>query len=218
MPVTTAQGLSAAGDLFGGIADFAGGMASAKGYKKAAKYAAQNAVIAREAGDIRLAQTERAIFKVLGAQQAGYAGAGLTGGGSAQAILRDSTAQGALEKAIVNKQAQIDVIGYLSQAEQFKAMAKAAKAGGIGGLISGALSAASTIAIAASDDRLKSNIIWVGEKNGLNIYEYDIFDRRERGVVASEVMVRRPDAIGPIVEGFVTVDYAKIGFLPEVVA
>lgn len=61
-----------------------------------------------------------------------------------------------------------------------------------------------------SDRRLKSNIVKIGEKSGLNIYEYDIFGRRERGVMADEVAKSRPDALGPIVGGYATVNYALI--------
>lgn len=136
-------------DLFTGLGDFA----SAKGYKKEAKaygqaqlYAEQNAVIAQEAGAIKLDQTGRRIYRVLGAQQAEYAGAGLTGGGSAQEVMRSSISQGALDKAIVNEQTQINVTGYKEEAQQFAALkagaqaaATAATASGIGNLISGGL-------------------------------------------------------------------------------
>lgn len=208
MAITGAQ-IGAAGDLFQGIAGFAGGMAEAKAYKKAAKYAKQNAILSREAGDIKLAQTGRAIFKTIGAQQAGYAGAGLSGSGSAQAVLRDSVSQGSLEKAIVNQQAEIDVNGYLSQAAQFKGMAKASKAAAIGGLVSGIASTAA----AFSDRRLKSNVVKVGEVDGLNIYDYDILGQRERGVMADEVALHAPHALGPIINGYATVDYGKLGIL-----
>ncbi len=206
---TTGQSIGAAGDLFQGIAGFVGGMASAKAYKQAAKYAEQNAIISREAGDIRLAQEGRQIFKTLGAQQAGYAGAGLVSSGSAQSVLRDSVAQGALEKAIINAQTMINVLGYKSQAVQFKGMAKAAKAGAWGDLISGVASAAGTLAM--SDDRLKSNIVKVGKVNGFNIYDYDIFGQRQRGVIASEIVAQAPHALGPTIEGYMTVDYGKLG-------
>jgi hypothetical protein len=206
--VSTGGAFSAAGDLFGGIAGFIGGNASAKGYKKAAKYAHQNAIISEEAGEIKLAQTERQIFKTIGAQQAGYAAAGLTGGGSAQAILRDSLSQGSLEKAIVNAQKMIDVNGYLAQEAQFKAMAKAAKAGGIGSLVGGIASAG---AVLFSDARLKDNMVWVGKENGFDIYEYDIGGRRERGVMAYDVGLKTPQALGPVIDGYATVDYGKLG-------
>lgn len=216
MPSTGAI-IGGVGDLFGGIAGFIGGNAAAKAYKKAAKYAHQNAIISREAGDIKLAQTERQIFKTIGAQQAGYAGAGLASSGSAQLILRDSLSQGSLEKAIVNAQTNINVLGYLAQEEQFKGMAKASKAGGLGSLIGGA---ASLGAVIFSDLRLKSNMKLVGEEGGFDIYEYDINGRRERGVMAYDVGLKNPQALGPVVNGFATVDYLKAGLphLPEVVA
>jgi len=209
MAASTGASIGAAGDLFQGIASGVGSFAEAKGYKKAAKYAAQNAIIAREAGDIKLAQTERQIFKVIGQQAAGYAGAGLTMGGSAQAVMRDSVSQGALEKAIVNTQAMIDVNGYLAQEAQFKAMAKASKAAGIGSIVGGIASAASVIAM--SDDRLKSNKVMVGNINGINIYDYDIFGQRQRGVLVSEITIQAPHALGPVVEGYQTVDYGMLG-------
>ncbi len=61
---------------------------------------------------------------------------------------------------------------------------------------------------AFSDPRLKSNIVHVGTwKNGLNVYEYDIFGRRERGFMADEVFARFPHAVG-VREGYLTVNYA----------
>ena len=70
-----------------------------------------------------------------------------------------------------------------------------------------------------SDSRLKSNIERLGTlPNGLGWYEYNIFDRRERGVMAQEVAAVRPDALGPEVAGFLTVNYGALGLAgPEVV-
>ena len=79
--------------LFGAAGDAAqaaGDAMESKAYGQAATYAGQNAVIAQEAGDIKLEQTNRAVFKTLGAQQADYAGAGLTGSGSAQSVTNGS--------------------------------------------------------------------------------------------------------------------------------
>lgn len=209
--ISTAQGLGAAGDLFSGIAGGIGDLAEAKAYKKAAKYAHQNAIIAREAGDIKLAQTGREIFKTIGAQAAGYAGAGLTAGGSAQSVLRDSLSQGALEKAIVNAQANIDVNAYLSQEAQFKGMAKASKAAGIGSIIGGVISAGAVIA--GSDRRLKTDIIQIGTHGNLNIYSFRFHgdDKQRVGVMADEVAIHAPYALGPPNNGYATVDYGALG-------
>lgn len=136
----------AAGDLFGGFFEFKGKKAEAKAYKQAAAFALQNATLSQEAGEIKLAQAGRAIYKTLGAQQASVAAAGLTGGGTADALLRSSVSQGALEKAIVNEQTQINVTGYKSQAAQFAGMAASAKAAGKGGLLGGIFKAAVELA------------------------------------------------------------------------
>jgi len=83
--------------------------------------------------------------------------------------------------------------------------------GGIGGL----LNTAGTIASirAASDQRLKENIEYVGAQNGHNIYEFsykDMPSKRYRGVMAQEVLETHPEAIYEK-DGFLSVDYGKIG-------
>lgn len=121
-------------DLFSAAGDFAsaaGHLGEAAAYRDAEKFAKQNAIISQEAGDIKLEQTGRQIYKTIGSQEAGYASAGLTGGGSAQSVLRSSISQGALAKAIVNEQTQINVNGYKSEAAQFKGMAFAADAAAV---------------------------------------------------------------------------------------
>jgi hypothetical protein len=61
--------------------------------------------------------------------------------------------------------------------------------------------------IGFSDPRLKSNVVHLGTwKNGLNVYEYDIFGRRERGFMADEVFARFPHAVGTR-DGYLTVNY-----------
>jgi hypothetical protein len=203
------------GDLFQGIAGGIGDLSEAKAYKKAQKYSLQNAVISQEAGDIKLEQTNRAIYRTIGAQKAGYAAAGLTGGGSAQEVLRSSVSQGALEKAIVNEQTQINVIGYQSQAAQFAGMAAAAKAAGAGSIIGGIFSAAAEIlpVVLASDRRLKRDIEQIDWHGKLGIYRFRFIgdDTLRVGVMADEVAVHAPYALGPLIEGYSTVDYGKLG-------
>ncbi len=49
---------------------------------------------------------------------------------------------------------------------------------------------------AASDRRLKSNVVRVGTHPlGIGIYEYDIFGERQRGVMADEVEAVKPEAV-----------------------
>lgn len=63
----------------------------------------------------------------------------------------------------------------------------------------------------ASDVRLKSNIERVGTHPlGIGIYEYDIFDRRERGVLAQELLKVKPEAVRMHPLGFLMVDYSQL--------
>lgn len=69
--------------------------------------------------------------------------------------------------------------------------------------------------MAASDRRLKSNIQRVGQHPlGIGIYEYDIFDRHERGVMADELLTVKPSAVLLHPDGYYRVDYAQIGGRP----
>jgi hypothetical protein len=62
-----------------------------------------------------------------------------------------------------------------------------------------------------SDRRLKSNVERIGTHPlGIGIYEYDIFDRRERGVMADEVLTVRPEAVSVHPSGFYMVDYGRL--------
>ena len=85
---------------------------------------------------------------------------------------------------------------------------------GIGGMLGGVASGiASNPAIFASDERLKKNIEKIGETSeGLGIYRYDYIDGYGPyvGVMAQEVAELKPEALGPTVAGYMTVDYSKI--------
>jgi hypothetical protein len=74
----------------------------------------------------------------------------------------------------------------------------------------GALAGIGGMAKMFSDIRLKSNIVKVGEHPmGFSIYEYDIFGRRERGVMAQEVEKIIPEAVSEHL-GMKMVDYARL--------
>ena len=86
--------------------------------------------------------------------------------------------------------------------------------------IGGLMQAGTTIASSAlsnpalwssSDRRLKTNIVKVGDDpRGFGIYEYDIFGRRERGVMAQEVEKIIPDAVMEHPSGFKMVNYGAL--------
>lgn len=79
---------------------------------------------------------------------------------------------------------------------------------GLGGFIGGIGSA-----VAASDRRLKKNIVKVGtHKTGLTLYQYDYINDTgpHIGVMADEVERELPEALGPVVGGYMTVDYGVL--------
>ena len=62
-----------------------------------------------------------------------------------------------------------------------------------------------------SDRRLKSNIDRIGTHPlGIGVYEYNIFDRRERGVMADEVEAVMPEAVVLHPSGYKMVDYGML--------
>jgi len=82
-------------------------------------------------------------------------------------------------------------------------------AGGVGGLLTG---------LAASDERLKNNIVKIGETEiGTNLYKWDWTEEGKliagnqisMGVIAQELLETQPDAV-ILVNGFYRVDYARI--------
>jgi hypothetical protein len=87
---------------------------------------------------------------------------------------------------------------------------------GLGGLLGSLLA----VGAAASDIRLKKNIVFVGElADGLPVAEFD-YDReldptlprgRHRGVMAQDVARLRPWALGPERNGYATVNYLLLG-------
>ena len=65
--------------------------------------------------------------------------------------------------------------------------------------------------MAASDRRLKSNIVRIGTHPiGVGIYEYDIFGSRQIGVMAQELMEVMPEAVHQHPVGFLMVDYGRL--------
>lgn len=65
---------------------------------------------------------------------------------------------------------------------------------------------------AASDERLKMNITKVGEHADLGVYEYHYISGQGPyvGVMAQEVQLKYPEAMGPERGGYLTVDYSKL--------
>lgn len=74
-------------------------------------------------------------------------------------------------------------------------------------------STTSTTTVAPSDMRLKSDIIRIGTHElGIGIYEYNIFNRREIGLMAQEVLGVRPMAVEMYNDGYYRVNYDMMNF------
>lgn len=95
--------------------------------------------------------------------------------------------------------------------------------GGLGQMLMQGIGAAAG-AYAASDPALKENFERVGDgPDGLTLYAFDYIppptaaiapymkQGRQIGVMADEVARLRPDALGPVIDGYQTVNYAALG-------
>jgi hypothetical protein len=77
----------------------------------------------------------------------------------------------------------------------------------------GSLLGSAATAISMSDMRLKTDIVKVGEAApGLGIYDYTYTTNghKSRGVMAHEVAELYPEALGPVIDGYQSVDYGKL--------
>ncbi len=73
------------------------------------------------------------------------------------------------------------------------------------------LNVGTAAAYAFSDRRLKTDVVRVGtHASGLPLYEYTIFGRRERGVMADEAQKLRPDAVMEGPDGYLLVNYGAL--------
>jgi len=119
----------AVSDLFGGFGDkakAAGYRIEAANYRLAAQYADKNAVYTEWSTRIKEFQQDRENAKSLGQTTADLAGAGFAESGSGIDILRESAAQGAMTKAVLQEQGLITEEGYRVQAQSYRNMAAAA--------------------------------------------------------------------------------------------
>jgi hypothetical protein len=125
----------AVSSIFGGIGD----LSEASAYGTAAKYAGQNAELAKETTAIQAFQAQRKIGQVEGGQQAEVASAGFTNSGSSADLLRSSVAQGSLTKNLISIQGKVNENGYLEAQSQYQGMQANAEAAGAGGIFGGIL-------------------------------------------------------------------------------
>lgn len=214
----------AAKSLIGGVGDFlgsqaaaAGSQAAAKGYQASAASYATAARLSKAQTAIKQQMVDRDIYKTLGGMRASVGGSGLSVGGSAQDLIRDSARQGAITKAVVGMQGEIDYDSLMAQsasatgqADAETAKAKAEKTGGFLGAIGSVVKIAGAI---FSDDRLKADVTFLRKRpDGIGLYRfrYEGSTQFYEGVMASDVQKIRPDAVHYEDDGMKWVDYAAI--------
>ena len=216
---------SAVSQLFGAEGAGAvqqGDLAAAAGYEKAMKIAFTNAHLSTISGNILNAQLGRKINMATGKVESQVAASGFTQGGSAGDVLRMSAMEGGLAKAVQSVNNELKTNSYRQQGEAFAAQAAqmqgaAAQAGAAkgGGMFGAAFSAVGGLFSLFSDDRLKRNIELLEEReDGINIYTFEFAgteDLRWRGVLAQEVQRFKPWCVVEAPNGFLMVDYAKLG-------
>ncbi len=146
---------------------------------------------------------------------------GITGNAAASGLLRSGSTGKALQnygqniqqtfannymdKLLQQAQLGFNAGGILAQAGQ---TSKSKSKGGLGGMLGSVASG-----IAASDRRLKTNIKPVRKlDNGLTIYQWVYKDGSGPfvGVMADDVAKYQPEALGPVIDGYQTVDYSKL--------
>lgn len=160
--------------------------------------------------------------------QAEYGSRGITGNAAAKGLLRS----GSTGKALVNYEQMLEnqasdqymnrllgvgnlglgAGGLVAQAGQRSQSSQ--REGGKSGF--GNFLGNAAVLAAGSDERLKTDITPVGKnRDGLTVYQYMYKDGSGPfiGVMAQEVAEVKPEALGPVVNGYMTVDYSKVNII-----
>jgi len=186
----------AATDLIGGIGGYMGAQAEAKGYTQAAQTYAQAARLTQASTHIKEAMVSRQIYQTMGGMRAEAGGSGLKQSGNILDLIRDSAHQGAIAKAVVDIQGEIDYTSLMAQSASETAKATAAKTKGTTDLISGIVGSIGKIFF--SDDTLKEDVTLVHRRpDGIGVYRWRYSGSAQffEGAMASDVEKVRPDAI-----------------------
>ena len=137
-----------ASDIGGAVSDIFSAIGSGKAattYKQAQQMELQNVQYEKENVMLQEAQEQRKIELGIGREKAQVSGAGFTAGGSALDLLRMSQEQGAITKAAIGVEGQIQENAYAAQASAYGAQASAASTAQKGGFFGALLQGASAI-------------------------------------------------------------------------
>lgn len=195
------------GSLFSGIGSFISGNASAAGYNNSANYDEQAASVTKLEGALKNTAIQRQTYQLGGAATAAQGANGLGNTGSVLDVVKNNRQQGFMTRAVNAMNTNLQYKNYESQASTARSMASASSTSGLLGLAGGVLGM-------FSDDRLKEDIKFMGRRgDGLGIYQFKFTgtDTVYEGVMANEVEVLFPAAVGKTVDGYKYVDYDSIG-------
>lgn len=213
---------NAVSQLFGSSAAGAmaqGSMASASAYDQAAEISRQNARLAAMSTNITQYQLGRQIDMVGGKQRAAVGASGFTMGGSAADIFKSTVQQGALAKAVMGIQGQINVnaetqkaTSYMGMASQARSAASAQMSQSSGSMFGSIFSGVGGLLALFSDEQIKENLKLIDTVRGIRVYEFNFKGepRRYKGVIAQEVRNTHPWAVHEHESGLLMVDYAAI--------
>lgn len=187
---------AAVGDLFGA----AGAGEAAAGYEGASKSELLAARLSTASGVIQKAAADRSINRAIGGQRADIGASGFKFSGSGIDLARNSAQQGAISKALIEDQSQIETLGHEEQSAMYASQAQQARTQQSAGLFSGILNIGLGVLGLFSDAALKENIKRIAvDKDGKNVYEFNYIgdNRKWRGYIAQELDPKDvTDAVG----------------------
>lgn len=131
--------------LLGGVSDLIGGETAASGAKAAATSYAQAAAFTQASTAIKTSMVGRQVYQALGGMRAAAGASGVTTGGSVQDLIRDSAHQGAITKAVVGLQGEIDYNSLIGQQHTAEQQASASEDKGGLGMFGGLLGAVGSL-------------------------------------------------------------------------
>lgn len=216
-----AQGaINAVGSLFGGSVQSTGYQKEADLYNQAADLENWNVQYSQESTRVKEILAARQAQKVIGAQTAAVGAAGFEESGSNLYLRRDSEAQAAITRGMIDVQGGIEAanfqeqgIAYKAQAAGAEAQAQAAQGGGILGALSGIAGIAAKFIPGISDMRLKEDIKYLRtQNNGIRWYSFKFIGHpgKHIGVMAQELLDIMPEAVIVGEDGYYRVDYAQV--------
>lgn len=127
------------GAVSGVFAGLAAG-ASEAGYEAQEKFDKRAAATEQQILGLQLHQQDRQMYNVLGGQKADVAASGFLESGSALSLLRDSAIQGEITRGVTEKQGNLQIANYRTQAQIAGDEADAAQTSEIGSFVGAGLS------------------------------------------------------------------------------